>query len=90
MFVLFAESPQEKIGAMRTMQRKPKGPRHIPQAVKETDDSTYELPSDAELIDKVIAVIYAQEGVHIITASDLKKPSLDGRMRSLDDIIFNL
>lgn len=52
------------------------------------DEEKVNLPADAFLIDKIEAVVFAQEGAQVITKADTNKPSLDGRMRTLDELIL--
>lgn len=40
------------------------------------------------LVDTIQAIIYGQEGTELITLSDVKRPSLGGGVRSLDEIVF--
>lgn len=40
------------------------------------------------LVDEIVARVYAQEGCHIITRSDLQRPGFGGQLRSLSDLIF--
>lgn len=46
------------------------------------------LPDDAYLVDKIEAVVFAPEGTKVITQSELARPGLDGRNRTLDDLIL--
>lgn len=39
-------------------------------------------------VDAIVAVVYGQEGVHVITQSDLQRPGLGGQLRTLQDLIF--
>lgn len=45
-------------------------------------------PKDRYLVDTIRVVIFGEEETDIITESDLKRPSLEGAMRSKDDIIL--
>ena len=47
-----------------------------------------ELPEDAQLLDKIVAIVFASEGTKVITKSQLDRPGLDGRTRTLDELIF--
>lgn len=46
------------------------------------------LPANAYLIDQIEAVVFAPEGTKVITQSELARPGLDGRNRTLDDLIL--
>ena len=50
--------------------------------------SVNDLPKDAYLVDKIDAVVFGQEGSQIITKSEVDRPSLEGRPRTLDDIVL--
>ncbi len=45
-------------------------------------------PKERYLVDTIRVVIFGQEETDIITESDLKRPSLEGALRSKDDIIL--
>ncbi len=47
-----------------------------------------DIPADAQLLDNIAAVVFAQEGTQIITASELERKSLDGNIRTLDDLVY--
>ena len=46
-----------------------------------------QLPADAVLVDKIQAVVFAQDGTKIITQSETNRTSLDGRVRTLEDLV---
>lgn len=46
------------------------------------------VPEDAQLMDHIAAIVFAQEGTQIITASELERRSLDGNERTLEDLIY--
>lgn len=56
--------------------------------VAEQEDKNIKLPANAYLLDTVEAVVFGQEGTKIITRAELERPSLDGRFRTLDDLVY--
>lgn len=46
------------------------------------------LPVDAYEVDAIEAVVFAPEGTSIVVSSDLSRPSLDGRARTLEDLVY--
>lgn len=46
------------------------------------------VPSDAVLVDTIEAVVFAPEGTKVITKSELDRPGLDGRMRTINDLVL--
>lgn len=46
------------------------------------------LPQDAYLLDAIEAVVHAPEGSKVITRAEVERPSLDGRPRTLEDLIY--
>lgn len=57
---------------------------------KKSDDIEQkdELPADAYLVDKINAIVFAQEGQQLITKSDSERLSLEGKPRTLDELIL--
>jgi hypothetical protein len=41
-----------------------------------------------QLIDAIVIIVFSEEGIEIITRSDIERPSLSGAPRTADDIIF--
>lgn len=46
--------------------------------------------NDMILIDSIAVSLFGQEGTEIITKSDIERPGLNGEIRLLDDVIFEL
>lgn len=51
---------------------------------KQVQDAAQEF----KITDQVLVIIFGEHDTVIITQSELKRPNLDGSMRSLDDIVF--
>jgi len=51
-------------------------------------DCNGKLPSDAYLVDEIHAIVFAQEGQQLITKSDTERLSLEGKVRTLDELIL--
>jgi parvulin-like peptidyl-prolyl isomerase len=56
-------------------------------AKKDTQKNTADLPQ-GDLVDKIEVTIYGDDGVQIITKSDLERLSIDGQERTKDEIIL--
>lgn len=54
------------------------------------DEKSSENNEELELIDKIIAVVYAKDAVEIVTQSDVDRPGLAGNIRTLEDILFDI
>lgn len=60
--------------------------KEMPVAVE--IDEREQLPVDAYEVDAIEAVVFAPEGTSIVVSSDLSRPSLDGRARTLEDLVY--
>lgn len=58
------------------------------QKVQKKVSDADQVPSNAKLLDGIVATVFAQEGTRIITASELERRSLDGQERTLEDLIY--
>lgn len=58
------------------------------QPAAEQEETAPALPENAYLVDKIKAVVFAPDGTKVITKSELDRPGLDGRSRTLDDLIL--
>jgi hypothetical protein len=47
-----------------------------------------DIPKTAQRVDGVAAVVYSLKGIDVITRLDVIRPGLDGRVRTLDDIVM--
>ncbi len=60
----------------------------VKKTKKVKKNSKNKLPEKAYLIDKIDVAIFGAEGTQIVTKSDVDRPSLDGRVRKIDDIVI--
>jgi len=49
---------------------------------------SYSVQGEGFVVDGVAAVVFGQEGTQIITKAEVKRPSLTGALRPLDDVVF--
>lgn len=62
-------------------------PKIVQSQEKKVSDAD-SVPAHARLLDGISAVVFAQEGTKIITASELERRGLDGSERTLDDLVY--
>jgi len=72
--------------------------KNVPRTVAKTSGSPLVVTKDSkkvkkvlpkgELVDRIEVTIYGDEGIQIITKSDLERLSIDGQERTKDDIIL--
>ncbi len=63
-------------------------PVYLDARTQETTPSPAPVSADTYKIDAIKVIIYGDEETVIITESEVNRPSIDGQMRSLEDLIF--
>jgi hypothetical protein len=70
--------------------RRSKKARRVSMQRQDTQDSVdVQLPSNAYLIDELKVVVFGPEDKLVITLADTQKKALDGKVKTLDDLILD-